>query len=164
MATDLYTDSNQQTGDKTTALAQLTGDAKLGVATYEKTASDNDTSVLRFFKDVPVEMVLADVKVMCDAITGATDTDLGIYLPSGGAVLDKDLFMDGQTLASASKTLDGLGAVDRANYGKTIKALYEAVNATTLDPSVRFVDIALTGNTFGTNTGTITLVATGTVQ
>lgn len=164
MATDLYTDSNVAAGNKTTALVQLAGDAKIGVETYEKTAADNDTSVLRFMKDVPVETVLADVKVMCDALSGATDTDLGIYLPNLGAVLDKDLFMDGQTLASASKTLDGLGAVDRANYGKTIKDLYETVNSTTLPASVRTVDIALTGNTFGTATGTITLVVVGTVQ
>lgn len=164
MATNQYTDSNVAAGNKTTALAQLGADGKTGLATYEKTAADNDTSVLRFFKDVPVEMVLSEVTVMCDAITGATDTDLGIYLPNGGDVLDKDLLMDGQTLAAASKVLDGLGIVDIANRHRTIKDLYETVNATTLDPSVRTVDIALTGNTFGTNTGTITIRARGNVQ
>lgn len=164
MATDLYTDSQEQVGGRTTALAQLHADTKTGIATYEKTASDNDTSVLRFFKDVPVEMTLAEVTVMCDAISGATDTDFGIYLPNGGAVLDKDLFMDGQTLASASKVLDGMAALAIEYRGKTIKEAYEAVNATTLDPSVRAVDLCLTGNTFGTNTGTITIRVRANVQ
>lgn len=164
MATDVYIDSNVSAGSKTTALAQLSADGKTGLATYEKTASDNDTSVLRFFKNVPVEMVLSEITVMCDAISGATNTDLGIYLPDGGAVLDKDLFMAGQTLASASKVLDGMAAPDIAYRGKTIKDLYETTNSTTLDASVRCVDIALTGNTFGTNTGTITIRARGLVQ
>ncbi|CAB4136917.1 hypothetical protein UFOVP315_1, partial [uncultured Caudovirales phage] len=125
---------------------------------------DNDTSVLRFFRNVPVEYTITELTVMCDAIAGATDTDLGIYLPDLGAVLDRDLFMDGQTLASASQVLNGLGAVDIARRHMTIKELYEAVNSTTLDASVRVVDIAMTGNTFGTNTGTITLRARGAVQ
>lgn len=164
MATDRYTDTNQAAGNRTTALATLTADGKFGFATVEKTAADNDTSVLRFFKSVPVETTLAQVVVMTDAISGATDTDLGIYLPDGGAVLDKDLFMDGQTLASASRVLDGTSNVAIENLGKTIKDLYETANSTTLDPSVRTVDIALTGNTFGTNTGTISLLARGFVQ
>lgn len=162
MPTDLYTDAKVQTQDRTTALAQLHADAKQALATYEKTAADNNGSVLRFFKDIPVEFVLAEVTLMCDAIAGATDTDLGIYLPNGGAALDADLFMDGQTLASASKTLDGLGIVDIANRHLTIKDLFEKVSGTTLE--TRTVDIALTGNTFGTNTGTITLRVRGNVQ
>lgn len=162
MATDLYTDAKEQVGDRTTALAQLHADAKQGIATYEKTAADNDTSVLRMFKDVPVEFTLAEATLMCDALTGATDVDFGIYLPNGGAVLDKDLFMDGQTLASASKVLDGLAAVDIANRHLTIKDLYERVNSTTL--AARSVDLAFTGNTFGTATGTITMRIRGNVQ
>lgn len=164
MATDTYTDAKVLVGDKTTALAQLGADLKSGFATYEKTAADTDGSVLRFFKDVPVELTLVECTVMCDAITGCSDTDLGIYLPNGGAELDGNLFMDGQTLASASKVLDGVAAVDVAYRTKTIKELYEAVNSTTLDPSIRKVDIALTLNTGGTNTGTISIRARAAVQ
>ena len=129
------------------------------VATVEIAAADDDGSVYRFFKDVPSSFRPIVCTVMCDAITGGTDFDLGLYDRNLGAVVDKDVLMDGQTLASASKTLNGLGIVDIADIGAK-KSLAELL---TLTPSTAkpAYDIALTGNTVGTGAGTVTIILEG---
>lgn len=164
MATDRYVDSTVEAANRATARAQLSGDAKLGVVTTEKTAADNNGSVLRVFKGVPVETVITDMKLLNDAITGLTGVNCGIYQTNDGAVLDADLFKATLNAAAGSATgFDLLGSVNLAHRAMTIKELYEAVNTSeTLTASS--VDIALTLTTAGTNTGTITVIATGVVQ
>ena len=87
------------------------------VATVEVAAGDDDGSKYRFFKAVPSSFRPIACTVMCDAITAGTDYDLGLYDVNLGAVVDKDVLMDGQTLATASKALNGLGIVDIADIG-----------------------------------------------
>lgn len=129
------------------------------VATVEIAAADDDGSVYRFFKNVPSSFKPIRCTVMCDAITGGTDYDLGLYATDLGAVADKDVLMDGQTLATASKSLNGLGIVDIADIGAK-KSLAEllGLTPTTAKPSY---DIALTGNTVGTGAGTVTIIMEG---
>lgn len=127
------------------------------IETVEIASGDDNGSKYRVAR-LQANAVIKEIKILCDAITGGTDYDLGIYeIPetNDGAVIDKDCFMDGQTLASASKTINGFNAVDIANYGKQIWELANINEATS-----KAVDIVLTGNTVGSANGTVTVQVT----
>lgn len=116
-------------------------------------AADVDTNQFLMAR-LPSNAVIRSITVLCDAITGGTDFDLGIaYPPSkGGAVIDADNLMDGQTLATASKVLDGFAAVAIENR---YKELWELAGLTA-DP-VHNLDIVLTGNTIGSAAGDVVI-------
>lgn len=128
------------------------------VATFETAAADDDGSVYRLFKSVPSSYIPFEINIATDGITGGTDWDLGLYkVGVGGAVVDKDVLMDGQTMASALTRASGhqlgLQTVNIADIGKT---LGELSAQTTIDTSY---DIALTANTVGSGAATITVTA-----
>lgn len=128
------------------------------VATEEIAAADDDASVYRFFKSVPANLIPVEITITSDGVTGMSDTDLGLYkVGVGGAVVDKDVLMDGQTLASALTRATGhqLGLAN-VNIADVTKTLAELSAQTTPD---RAYDIALTANTVGSGTGTITIIA-----
>ena len=127
------------------------------IETVEIASGDDNGSKYRVAR-LQANAVIKEIKILCDAITGGTDYDLGIYeVPetNDGAVIDKDCFMDGQTLASASKTINGFNVVDIANYGKQVWELAGLTEATS-----KSVDIVLTGNTAGSADGTVTIQVT----
>lgn len=123
------------------------------IETVEISAADDNNSVYRLAR-LPYNAVVKEVTIACDAITGGTNFDLGLYdTPSinAGAVIDKDLLMDGQSLATASRVIDGLQTVNIANLHKK---LYELAGVT--ESITKLVDVALTGNTVGSAAGTVT--------
>ena len=127
------------------------------IETVEIASGDDNGSKYRVAR-LQANAVIKEINVFCDAITGGTDYDLGIYeIPetNDGAAIDKDCFMDGQTLASASKAINGFSIVDIANYGKQVWELAGLTEATN-----KAVDVVLTGNTSGTATGTVTVQIT----
>lgn len=126
------------------------------IATEEIAAADDDGSVYRFFKSVPSNLIPVEITITCDAITGGTDYDLGLY-KVGGAAVDADRLMDGQTLASALTRATGhqLG-LQTVNIDDATKSLGELSGQTDVDLSY---DIALTGNTVGSAAGTVTIIA-----
>lgn len=162
MATNKYVNTNREAGSKDIAGAVFPGQVLCLQGTYEKTASDNDTSVLRVGK-VPANAVplYHNSFINNDALAGATDIDIGIYKPNedtiDGAVVDKDLLSDGldisagNALSSPAKAFQTHPAIDE--FGDSIKTLAETALATTLYDEE--FDVAITGNTFGTATGTI---------
>jgi len=111
--------------------------------------ADGDSYVMA---RLPSNAVIKEIKVLCDAITGGTDFDLGVNYPpnKGGTVIDADCLMDGQTLATASKVLDGFAAPAIENR---YKELWE-IAGLTADPCHN-LDIVLTGNTVGTAAGDV---------
>lgn len=128
------------------------------VATEELAADDDNGSVYRFFKSVPSNLIPVEITIVNDAITNGTDFDLGLYkVGVGGAEVDKDVLMDGQTLANALTRATGhqlgLKDVDAANIGKTLAALSAQIEP---DPAY---DICLTGNVVGTAAGTVSVIA-----
>lgn len=128
------------------------------IQTFELAAADDDGSVYRLFKDVPSTLIPVGFEIAHDAITGGTDFDLGLYATDLGAEVDKDLLMDGQTLAVAATLVapkNGLSNVDLANIGKM---LYELAGKTVANRPLGY-DIALTANTVGSAAGTITVVS-----
>lgn len=152
-----YVDADIVSGKKTSAA--FTGAQVIEmVATEEIAAADDDGSVYRFFKGVPANLIPVEITIACDAITGMTDCDLGLYLTNTGAVVDKDVLMDGQTLASALTRASGhqlgLQTVNIADAGKTLAEL----DAVSTDTPASY-DIALTANTVGSAAGTVTIYA-----
>ncbi len=128
------------------------------VATEELAAADDDGSVYRFFKSVPANMIPVEISIVCDTVTSGTDFDLGLYkVGIGGAVVDKDVLMDGQSLATALTRATGhqlgLANVDIANIGKTL-----AVLSAQTDPDPSY-DICLTANTVGSAAVTVSIIA-----
>jgi len=142
------------------------GELNVLLKTFVVAAADDDGSIYRI-APIPTNMVPVEGTLMCDAITNGTDYDLGFYLPAelGGAVLKKDLLMDGQTLASASKVLAPFSNVAIENFGKTIAELLGAAGVTYNGQTMSntncppFVDLAFTANTVGTVAGDVTLIA-----
>lgn len=137
-------------------------------ATFEKAAGDSDTSVWRLFKGLPSGLKPKKIVVMCDAISGFTSADLGFYPTDGGLIAtsadgDKDILMAAQTLASASRVLDGMAAVDLPDIGK--KSIADLLgHSVELGTDKGFYDLALTGNTVGGNAGSVTVQADFYVQ
>lgn len=141
--------------------ARYAGDVKTVIQTFEVQAADDDGSVYRLAR-ISDSDVLLRATIMCDAITGGTSYDLGLYkvsTPGGtaGVVLDKDIYMAAQTFASATKTIDGLSVVAIENRVKETWELAVPITAQTKDEGYEY-DIALTGNTVGTVQGTVTVI------
>ena len=104
---DVISQNKAITGQGGHELVVLTGYAAIA-------AADDDGSVYGVFKAVPSSFRPVRITVQCTAITGGTDYELGVYQPgttAPGAVVNKGLFMTNQTLATASRSLDGLAAV-----------------------------------------------------
>lgn len=137
--------------------AGYAGALKVVTQTFEVAAADDDGSVYRLAR-ISDSDILLRATIMCDAITGGTDWDLGLYQKgTSGAVLDKDCFMDGQTFASATKTIDGLQTVAIENRTKEIWSLLSGITSQTRDENNEY-DIALTANTVGSAAGTVTVI------
>lgn len=125
--------------------------------TAEKAAGDSDTSVIRFFP-IRSSDVLNDLTLFNDALAGATDCDVGLYLPAkaGGTVVDKDIFADGISLASASTT--GTSLTFQINDIVKIGYRVWELLGLTADPYLEY-DVCLTFNTAGGAAGSISLRA-----
>jgi len=128
------------------------------IATEEIASADDDNSVYRLFKSVPSNYIPVQIDIACDAITGGTDYDLGLYkVGVGGAEVDKDVLMDGQDLSSALTRVSGdqlgLQSVGIDDVDKTLAELSGQAN-----PDTSY-DIVLTANTVGTASGTVSVIA-----
>jgi hypothetical protein len=155
---DKYVETRTAAGKLANAVYNVGDKVVALVATLETAAADDDGSVYRLFKGIPSNYIPFEISIMTDGITGGTDWDLGLYkVGVGGAVVDKDVLMDGQTMASALTRATGhqlgLAGVNIANIGQTLGQLSAQ---TTIDGSY---DIALTANTVGSGAATITVTA-----
>jgi len=122
-------------------------------------AADDDGSVYRVFKDVPSSFRPSRITVLTDGITGGTDYELGVYDRNLGAVVSKGLFMTNQTMATASRALDGLANVSVLNIGS--KATIAELLSLTPSTAKPAYDIALTADTVGTAAGNVTVILEG---
>ena len=122
-------------------------------------AADDDGSTYLIAKSVPSSFRPTRITVMTTAITGGTDYELGVYNSQTGAVVDKGLFMTGQTLASASRVLDGLANVSLANLGAR-KSIAELLSLTPTTAKATY-DIVLTADTVGSAAGDVVVIIEG---
>lgn len=126
------------------------------VATFEVAAADDDGSIFRIIPSLPSSMVPISMRICCDALTGSTSWNVGVYNPDLGAVVDADIL--GATIdlsAGYSRILgkDGLVSVDLADCQKS---LWELVGRTAQNRESTY-DVALTAVTIGSGAGTITV-------
>ena len=153
---DKYTNSSVASGERGAAgfggheLVVFRGTAAIA-------AADDDGSKYRIIKGIPSSFKPLRCTVRTEAITGGTDYELGLYDTDLGAVVSKGLFMTGQTLASASRAIDGLSNVAVGNLGKTIAELL-SLTPSTAKPSY---DLVLTGDTVGSAAGNVDIVLEG---
>lgn len=132
--------------------------------TFEVAAADDNGSVYGLFR-LPAELVLTELEVWNDAITLGTDYDIGLYLVGGqttgpGAVITKDVFLNGGDMSSAraSAPLDGLSALAIEYRG--IRKIYEHAGHTMATKKPEYA-LCVTANTVGSAAGTITVHARG---
>lgn len=152
---DKYTDSNVAAQKKTHSFLTGVGN-KIFYAAGQASiaAADDDGSVYRILKDVPANYVPVRIAITNTAITNGTDYDIGIYDRDLGAVKERDIFLDGASMASARTVrtdVTSLTAAVEADFGKSVG---ELSTATTVALAY---DIALTANTVGTVAGTVTV-------
>lgn len=128
------------------------------IARIEVAADDDDGSVYRFLKGIPSTMMIRELSIHNEAVTGGTDYDLGIYKTSKGAAVDADRLMDGQSMATARARTSGwnVGLVS-INIEDSQMTIAEFGAETDADSSY---DLALTANTVGTAAGTIIVQGT----
>lgn len=141
------------------AFVQGQGQIFGGVATFEIAAADDDASIIRIFKNVPAEVVILSLRLSCDALTGMTDVDCGLYDPDerGGAVIDKDILADGLNPSAGYSRILGLDCLKDVDLANAQKRLYQ-IAGHTFDTKKPGYDIALTFNTIGSGAGTIMVV------
>lgn len=76
--------------------------------------------------EVPADAILdaVDSLITCDAITSASDCDVGLAYPNGGAMIVADCIVNGQTFASATAVTlaaaTGSGVATATNKGKRV--------------------------------------------
>jgi hypothetical protein len=150
---DKYVESNAASGDKTSSKLGL-GVVKDNRVAFEVAAADDDGSVYRAFKAVPVDVVITKLLLSNDAITAATDYEIGFYETDTGDAIDIDILLGTTDISAGTTDTSGLGAVDIANRALSIKDLIDTVvgAGTVTYPTV---DVAITANTVGSTAGTI---------
>lgn len=153
-----YVDASIVAGKKAASAATGSGAEIVAFAvTFEVAAADDDGSVYRIIKGIPSSLIPYQVTVCCDAITGGTSYDIGIYKTDTGAVINKNVLMSAQTLATALTRATGhqlgLGNVNVDAAGRSLASLSAQTN-----PDEAY-DLAVTANTVGTAAGTVTVIA-----
>lgn len=130
---------------------------RIVVDTIAKAAGDGDTSVFYLGDPLPSNAVIHRITLENDALTGATDVDLGFYdtLAAGAAVISKDCLLDGASLANAS-TGFGTNGFTKPVIENKHKQIWELAGITT-DPK-KLMQTSLTFNTAGSAAGDIRIV------
>ena len=155
---DYFVNNSSNVGEKTEPgsnaheVVRAVGAAAILVA-------DDDNSTFLLIKDVPSSFRPTKGTIMCDAITGGTDFNIGVANSETGVIVDDNLFVDAQTLATASRTLDGLSNVDIADIG-ALKSIAELLGLTPSTAKARY-DIVLTGITVGATAGDVVYILEG---
>lgn len=156
---DKYINSNVASGKLAKAAHSGGAEVFCMVETFEVAAADDDGSVYRVFKNLPGDLIPVKIDLLNDAITAATDYEIGLYETGiAGAAKDIDCLL-GTTDISAGNArgsaVDGLGAVALSDAEK---ALFELAGDTTSSREAGY-DLAVTANTVGSAAGTITIMA-----
>lgn len=161
---DKYVDSQRQNGKPARAHESSGVNLRLRTITFETAVADAAGDIRRLFTvgahEIPVEC-----KIINDAISGATDIDLGLYRPGvDGAVVDADALMDGTDIsagiawASASNGLAALGVEEQGT-----KAFFDIANDVDTGDVIGALpddsyDVALTFNSEIAAAATITVL------
>jgi hypothetical protein len=128
------------------------------VETIETAVADSTNQQLRFFR-MNAQDRITKITVQCDATAGLTDSDLGLYLPNGGAVVDINAYFDAVDLHVG---LDA-GTTASLNYAFAARDVSEAQQlvwedaGVSTDPGNVQYDFVLTNVDDVSAAGTITI-------
>jgi len=131
------------------------GDLRRAVISFEVTSTDDDGSIYRLMQ-ISANSIITNVMIGNDAITSGTVFHCGFYDVEGGAVVDVDKLGASLDLSAAhvsGSELSAMSAVDVANRGLKV---YELLGKTVSNKAMAY-DLALTGATVGSATGTVTV-------
>ena len=126
------------------------------VGTVEVAAADDDGSVYRLAR-VPSSARVSTVQLACDALTGATVADIGLYKTAkeGGAVVDADLFASNVDISAGVAFTDYTYEATATNIVQVEKRLWELLGLTA-DPQIDY-DVCVTLDTAGSGAGTLAM-------
>lgn len=166
---DAYTSTkitgNKVTGGQLTALEAGYAQPFEAVAKYTFAGAQANADVLRFFKNLPPDLIITEIDIACAALTGMTGVTLGIWKPDLGAALSAAFFMTGQTLASAVASLnpktaiDGMANVSLTNYGKRL--FEQAGHTVEAGTKLEAYDLAMQLTTAGSASGLVVIRIAG---
>ena len=109
--TNAYVDANISAGKLSSAAVNSGACQITAVQAYSVLAADDATSVLRFFKGIPSDAIIIDIRILNTAITGATGALIGLYdvldFDGVGAAIDDNCFHTGFDLSSANAVASG---------------------------------------------------------
>jgi hypothetical protein len=114
---------------------------KKAVFSFEVAAADDNGSIYRIAR-LPAQAIVTSIKFISDAITAATDYDIGVYKPLelGGAVIDKECLVNGADISAGKAVLTEMLVPAPDAFGKSLIALaghtdyqkYSSVDANTV--------------------------------
>ena len=166
---DKFVDSQRQNGLPARGHESSGVNTRTRTITFETAVADAAADIRRLF-NVGAHEIPVDCKIINDAITGATDIDLGLYRPSApdgsvvGAVVDADALLDGANIAAGvawASATNGLAALGVEEQG--VRSFREIANDVSADDAIGNVikdsyDVALTFNSDISSIGTITVI------
>lgn len=83
------------------AAGAVTGSPVMELVRVITLAAADDANSIHFIGDLPDTAVIIDIEAEGDAVAGASDLDVGLY-DIDGTVIDKDCFVDGMNITSAT--------------------------------------------------------------
>lgn len=134
------------------------GRRRTTIAQFEADGTQSNTDTLRMLR-LNSNAVVHNLFLSCDAISGLTSVDVGLYIAGpGGAVVDDDVFDSVQTLAVALVRQEKRVGADSALGVETLGQPLWQLAGLTEDPNVAY-DVVILINTAGSASGTIVLEA-----
>lgn len=152
---DAYQNSDTASGKKAPAHNAQGSKVFSLFQTFECAAADDNGSKYRVFKGLPANLIPVRIVVMCDAITGFSDANVGLYKTDLGAVVLDNCLSDALDLSSASKILDGLKDVVIENRGKRLWELAGHSESNKLSS----YDLVITAIAAASTAGTVSVIA-----
>lgn len=135
----------------------LGGSEKVIKTTFKVLAADDDGAVYAICP-VRTSWKIHSILLLNDAITGASDYDCGLY-DQDEAVIDKDCYTDGLSIASGNATPAEIGFHTRAKelVGNEVWQDPTTSPVLTADPQEWWF-LCLTANTVGSAEGDVTVI------
>jgi hypothetical protein len=161
---DKYVDAQRQAGDPARAHESSGVNERIRTITFETLVADTIGDIRRLFTvgahEIPVSCL-----ILCDAIAGATDINLGLYRPGvNGIAVDYDALLDGGNIAAGkawSDQFDGLAALGVEE--RATKTFFDIANDVVAADVIGHLpsdsyDVALTYDSEITAAATVTVI------
>ena len=151
-----WADASVEAGKKGNP-AIVSGNHKLGfVTTFEIAAGDDDASIIKIAK-LPANAILTKLDLYCDALTGCTSVDAGLYKESG-VVADVNIYASAKDIAAGQAIGSPENMMADVPLESLHKRAFELLGLTAATKTEQAYNLALTFNTIGSGAGTVTVV------